>query len=424
MGLDERPSSRDIVLYKSLPNEMPRVAGIITAVRQTPLSHVNLRAIQDKVPNAFVAGAAEDKVITELVGKYVFYKVTSQRYEVREATGEEVDAHFEKIRPAETQVPNRDLTVKGIRSLDDVKFEDSGSIGIKAANVATMRTFEFADGTVPAGYAIPFYFYDEFMKHHGFYEKAGELLADEDFKTSRDKQEKALKKFRKTIKSASVPDWMSKALSDLQKSFPAGTPIRCRSSTNNEDLPGFSGAGLYESYTHKPDEGHLAKTIKQVFASMWNFRAYEEREFHRIDHMAAAMGVLVHPNFKGEKANGVAVTTDILYQTEGNYYVNSQVGEDLITNPENESVPEESLLDWWDSSKSKVMQVSNRVEGGGQILSKEHLDQLSKCLARIHGRFAKLYKADPDGEKFAMEIEFKIDSDGKLVIKQARPWVF
>ena len=48
LEIDERPSVRDIVICKTLPNEMPRVAGVITGVRQTPLSHVNLRAIQDK----------------------------------------------------------------------------------------------------------------------------------------------------------------------------------------------------------------------------------------------------------------------------------------------------------------------------------------------------------------------------------------
>ena len=41
---DERPHPRDIVLYEALPNELPRVAGIISTVPQTPLSHVNLRA--------------------------------------------------------------------------------------------------------------------------------------------------------------------------------------------------------------------------------------------------------------------------------------------------------------------------------------------------------------------------------------------
>ena len=40
MPLDERPNPRDVVIYESLPNDLPRVAGIITTVPQTPLSHV------------------------------------------------------------------------------------------------------------------------------------------------------------------------------------------------------------------------------------------------------------------------------------------------------------------------------------------------------------------------------------------------
>ena len=43
MSLDERPYPRDIVIYDTLPNDLPRVAGIMTTVPQTPLSHVNLR---------------------------------------------------------------------------------------------------------------------------------------------------------------------------------------------------------------------------------------------------------------------------------------------------------------------------------------------------------------------------------------------
>ena len=51
---DDRPNPRDVVFYEALPNELPRVAGIITTVPQTPLSHVNLRAVQDGIPNAFI----------------------------------------------------------------------------------------------------------------------------------------------------------------------------------------------------------------------------------------------------------------------------------------------------------------------------------------------------------------------------------
>ena len=50
MEPDERPHPREIVIYEALPNELPRVAGIISTVPQTPLSHVNLRAVQDGGP--------------------------------------------------------------------------------------------------------------------------------------------------------------------------------------------------------------------------------------------------------------------------------------------------------------------------------------------------------------------------------------
>jgi hypothetical protein len=424
MEIDQRPGPRDVVLYTTLPNEMPRVAGIITAVRQTPLSHVNLRAVQDKIPNAFITGAAENDTVKPLIGKYVAYNVTADGYSLREATLDEVEAHFADLRPAKIQNPIRDLSVTQIRRLDETTFEDSASVGVKAANVATLRTFGFPDGTVPNGFAVPFQFYDEFMKHNGFYKFVGELLKSTEFRQDHDIQVAQLKKLRSLIKKGKMPDKMLNALDKLQKSFPQGTSIRCRSSTNNEDLPGFSGAGLYDSYTHRSDEGHLAKSIKQVYASLWNFRAFEEREFYRVDHCTTRMVIIVHPNFKGELANGVAVTDDILYQSEGNYYLNTQVGEDLVTNPDGASIPEEVLLDWWTSSKDQVMRTSNRSANGKQLLAADEVEQLRKHLGTIHAKFSRLYGVSLDDEHFAMEIEFKITKHGQLVIKQARPWVY
>ena len=424
MSLEERPNPRDIVIYESLPNDLSRVAGIITTVPQTPLSHVNLRAVQDGVPNSFIRDALEDGDIDGLIGSYVQYLVGSSGYFLRAATPAEVDAHYKASRPSETQTPERDLTITEITALSDIEFDDWNAFGVKAANVAVLGTLDFPENTVPDGYAVPFYFYDEFMKHNGFYDDVKELLADPNFQSDFDTQESKLKKLRKKIKKGETPEWIIAALEEMHAGFPAGTSLRYRSSTNNEDLPGFSGAGLYDSKTQHPDETEedgIAKSLKQVYASLWNFRAFTEREFYRVDHLAAAMGVLVHPNYSDELANGVAVSFDPIRMRYGNYYVNSQLGEDLVTNPDAHSAPEEILLH--QGGEYTVLATSNQMQRGQLLMSDAQMDQLRRHLELIHDEFAELYGVEA-GEPFAMEIEFKITSDDILSIKQARPWVF
>ncbi len=424
MSLEERPDPRDVVIYETIPNELSRVAGLITTVPQTPLSHVNLRAVQDGVPNAFIRDALDDGDIDDLIGRYVHYSVTADGYSIRAATPAEVEAYFAASRPPGTQTPERDLTVTQITDLDDIGFDDWNAFGVKAANVAVLRTLGFPDGTVPDGFAAPFYFYDEFMKHNGFYDDIEEMLEDPDFQSDYGTQEKELKKLRKKIKQGETPDWIIDALEEMHATYPEGQSLRYRSSTNNEDLPGFSGAGLYDSKTQDPEETEedgIDKSIKGVWASLWNFRAFTEREFHRIDHLATAMGVLVHPNYSDELANGVAVSFDPIYETDGSYYVNTQLGEDLVTNPDAHSVPEEILLDL--SGSYTTLVTSNQAPRGQLLMSDAQIDQLRRHIQDIHDHFEDLYNPGPD-EPFAMEIEFKITSDDVLSIKQARPWVF
>ena len=424
MEPDERPHPRDVVIYEALPNELPRVAGIVSTVPQTPLSHVNLRAIQDGIPNAFIRDALGDGDITALLGSYVRYTVTEEGWELSAATPEEVDAHYEASRPSHTQTPQRDLSVTGITPLSEIGFEDWRTFGVKAANVAVLGTLGFPEGTVPDGFAIPFYFYDEFMKAHGFYTRINTMLADEDFQTDFEVQDDRLDDLRDDIKDAETPQWIITALTAMHATYPAGQSLRYRSSSNNEDLPGFNGAGLYDSKTQHPEETEedgIDKSFKQVLASLWTFRAFTEREFHRIDHLAAAMGVLVHPNYSDELANGVAVSFDPIYGTDGFYYVNTQVGEDLVTNPDAHSVPEELLLRR--SGGYTILGTSNLVEPGELLMSADQLRQLRQHLEVIHDHFKGLYNPAA-GDPFAMEIEFKITSENILAIKQARPWVF
>ena len=274
MELDEVPGARDIVLYESLPNSLPRVGGIMTSVVQTPLSHVNLRAIQDNIPNAFIRDPLSIDSIADLLNHYIYFDVRDDHYTIREASIDEVNEWYENLRPDTEQTPPLNLNYRSILPLSEISFSMFDGYGAKCTNVATMRTFGFPEGTIPNGFGVPFYFYQEFMQYNNFFEDVEFMLNHPDFIADRSVRDEMLDDFRDKIKAASMPGWMLDELASMHSSFPTGTSIRCRSSTNNEDLPGFSGAGLYDSKTQHPIEGHISKSIKQVYASLWNLRGF------------------------------------------------------------------------------------------------------------------------------------------------------
>lgn len=416
---------RDIPIFRTLPNDITRTAGIITAAPQTPLSHINLKARQNKTPNIFLRNADTDPRLTALLGKYVRFEALPDDFTIREARPEEVDEFLETLRPKQPQYPPADFSHTTIRPLSEIGFRHASAFGAKAANLAEMRKFLPA-GMAPDGFAVPFYFYREYMRANGLDAEAAAMLADPAFQ--RDPAERAarLEDFRKRVRQGAAPDWMVAAVEELQAKFPRGQGIRCRSSTNNEDLEHFSGAGLYDSYTHHPHEGHLLKTLKQVWASLWNVRAFDERDFYRVDHLSACMGVLVTPNFEGEKANGVGVTKNIIDPNWPGFYINAQLGESLVTNPDPNAIPEEFLiadltLSGLPQYEIQYVTFSNLVPEGERVLTRAQAEELAVNMQRIRNHFYLLYGGDY--YSFAMEIEWKIDASGKLVIKQARPWI-
>lgn len=426
------PTVRDIVIFKQLPNDLTHVAGVLTEVPQTPLSHINLKAKQNNTPNAYVKNASSDPRIAPLLGKNVYLRVASDDIEIREATQAELDSYMDNIRPQEPQIPVRDLSKTAIVDLDQIGHADTQAYGAKAANVAELRKILTAPNMVPDGYAVPFSFYHRFMSENGLYDTAEEMISDAAFQQNADLREEKLKQFRRQMKDAPLADDLAQSLAAMQAAFPQEHPLRCRSSTNNEDLEGFNGAGLYDSYTHRQNEGHIAKSIKQVWASLWNYRAFEEREFYRIDHFAAAMAVLVHPNFDDELANGVALTKNIFDPNWEGYYINVQLGEYLVTNPDPGAVPDELLVmrtvvsDTPLAYGNEIIYIrrSSLITPPGHVLSNEQIEWLTVQLRKIQNHFKEVYGRQED-DAFAMDVEFKISNNPEkhLVIKQARPWV-
>jgi hypothetical protein len=474
---DPTPSVNDVVLFTYIPNDLTHVAGIITDSPQTPLSHINLKAKQNNTPNAFIKNAAHLPEVAALLGQLVHYKVTADGFILESATQTQVDTWLESVRPASTQTPISDLSITQPAQLSTLGHQDWVSFGAKAANVAELAKV-LDPGTYPEGYAIPFAMYDEFMKlnrcqgfeddgitldgHYrdlcadandpagkSYYQQIQEIMSQADFINSPDVRDIQLNAFRKEIKKGQVPTDMSVTLESIRYFWDAdGTfthSIRLRSSTNNEDLEGFNGAGLYDSNTHDPDEGDIAESVKKVWASLWTTRAFEERRFYRIDHFKTYMGVLAHLSYGDEQVNGVAVTKNIYDKNWEGYYVNAQYGEISVTNPEPivtsagtvSSIPDEFLLanllvtgseyDWVQQyiRHSNVETVYDLPVMTENVLTDAEVTELRIAMQKIQAHFKGIYAGDAN---FAMDIEFKIThtedgSRGHLEIKQARPWV-
>jgi hypothetical protein len=103
--------------------------------------------------------------------------------------------------------------------------------------------------------------------------------------------------------------------------------------------------------------------------------------------------------------------------------VNVQTGENLVTNPEPGSIPEEYIianLGFESNYEIQYIRNSNQIESGQRILTRSQALRLKNYMDIVHTHFKALYRGNSN---FAMEIEFKLIESGKFIIKQARPWI-
>ncbi|HEV7808240.1 MAG TPA: hypothetical protein VGO80_20705 [Solirubrobacteraceae bacterium] len=72
--------------------------------------------------------------------------------------------------------------------------------------------------------------------------------------------------------------------------------------------------------------------------------------------------------------------------------------------------------------ETQVIRRSTLTKDGAPVMTPEQVATLTGLLETIQERFREVYdKAEDPG--FAIDVEFKVDVDGELAVKQARPWV-
>ncbi len=434
---------RDIAVLDQVPNDISAVAGIITQEFQTPLAHINVLSQNRGTPNMALRGAYSREDLRALEGKWVRLDVGPFEFSIAEVSKEEADAWWEQDKLEEISVPSLDLETRELRDIEDILDLKSHALGDalalailafggKASHFAAFPHMDNEKVPFPKAFAVPVFYYWQFMVQNGFHEQVTQLLADHSFQDDPAIRDKRLKELRVAMREAIVdPEFEAALLAKLNADYP-GIRMRFRSSTNAEDLDGFTGAGLFTSRSGDPNDRNypVLDAVRRVWASVWNFRAFEERSFRGIDHQAVGMALLVHNSFPDEEANGVGITANPFDPSglEPGFYINVQIGEESVVQPD-PGVTSDQFIYQFDFPGQPIIFIahSNLVPKGKTVLTNAQVHRLGIALKEIHEFFQPVYG---NNSWYAMDTEFKFDQpigdDPKgepvLFIKQARPY--
>lgn len=421
-----RPS--DIAVLRQVPLSLAPVAGVLTERASTVLSHVNLLAKGWGIPNAYLRGAAS--LLRPHEGQWVELKVTASGYQLRRLTRQEIAAwqlrQKQLSRQGMVQTARPDLNEIRLWPLVALRPRHSAQCGAKAANLGALQVAGIPGTFVPDGFCIPFSHYDRFMRAHRLADRVARMQQLPGFSTDPKIRKEALASLRGEIVQwpvdrSTAAEWQARWQSQL-----GGKGVFVRSSSNSEDLPGFSGAGLYTTVPNVLTGEALERAVKTVWASVFNFEAWEARSAARFPADAVMMGVFVQAAIDAANA-GVMITRDPFTATGWHVtYISAKRGIGIRV-VEGQRVAEQVMYSSW----SRAVQVLSRsaddtalqldpgggvrqvpVEVGRVVLN----DALVLRLAGVGAAVKQLFQG------VDQDIEWATVGD-RIALLQARPYV-
>lgn len=425
-AVDETPdlSPTDIVVLDEVPVALTPVAGLITQRPSTLLSHVNLLAKGWRIPNAYVRDAVA--ALREHDGQWVELTVASNGYQVQRIAQPPASATQPATRTASKPLPKPNLSVREIKPLSGMTTRDSRHCGVKAANLGALKAVLPPSASVPDGFCIPFAQYAAFMNGLGVPARLAALERRPDFTGDANVRRAELAALRQHITDAPPDPALSATWRSRWEKQLGGRGVFVRSSSNSEDLPGFSGAGLYTTVPNVTQADALARAVQTVWASVYNFEAYEARRAAGLKQDAVVMAVLVQLAAASD-SSGVMITRDPFDASRRHVtYLSAKRGLGIKV-VEGKRQAEQVMYSSW----SKAVQVLSRsaedtqlvaaagggvrevpIEGARQVLN----DALVARLAAV-GRQVKKRLGNGD-----QDIEWAVQGNSILIL-QARPYI-
>ena len=425
----------DIVVINGTPLDIPPVAGVITTQFQTPLSHINVLCQNRGTPICADKNAWKNNLA--LNGAIVKLEVKQENVIISAASKDEYEKwRVKNLKNKKSLKLQRDVTTSGLIDCVEMNHKSTALVGGKAANfgeLAKVLAKKEARAKLPeGGFAIPFYYYHQHVLNSNVQPLINELFKIEI--ADKESIQAQINLIQNKIKESKIDTVLLSLVNNKIRNNHSFSRMRFRSSTNAEDLDGFNGAGLYDSKTGILGDSikSIEKAIKKVWASAWNYKAYMERAFFNIDQKNIAMGVLVHRSFPNERANGVAITTNMYRKNYPGIVLNVQLGETSIVNPP-DSVTCDQFISYSGSNnnyfdpKEIVEYISfSNLNKGKPVLTVEQIVILSEELMKIKKHFYRKINSNWTNysyDTFALDIEFKFyGAQNQLYIKQVRPF--
>lgn len=449
----------DIVAMPVVPDDIPRLAGLLNGLPTTPLSHTNMLAAGWGIPNAIVRGILDRIAAEDLDGAWIRYDVTADNAVVERAEQpldlSEPAWHTQRIRLDAPQVAD-----DPILPLSELRSQDRRGYGTKAANLGELHhVLRHGSARLTGYYSVPRPPRPDLLghlagrlqapEHVDLAEAAGEFLArhvsapegiavpfavQQRFLDSSPAVQQSIGKLKMAleldamdavdtvcvqlqhlVRTVPVPDDLVRALDTHLVKHLAGTSrFAVRSSSNAEDLPGFSAAGIYESHTKVTDLPGLLDAVRQVWASLLSPRSVRLRHQAGISLDDTYMGVIVQ-RYEPSPLGGVMVTCNPINRADfRNVYLNCAHG---------------STADVVDGTTLPLQYLYNTVEGGGRTISlgaaaEDLAPETQARLGRLAlaGRLLQSHFATDYTFAVPLDVEWLLAPGGRLHILQLRPY--
>lgn len=417
--------SNEILVLKELPLSLPPVRGIIVAKPSTPLSHINILAKGWGIPNIYIKDA--DKLFAEY-DTYVYkLEATLTDYKLTRANQEDLS---EKFKSPDEQIPPVNLMVKKLAGLREMRKKDSIVYGSKSSNQGEILNARLTGFIIPDGFTVPFYWYDKFMKDNGFDKIIEGYIDDLEFVHNPRFRRQKLEELRAKIQAGAFDEDLRKQIVQKWRTQLGGRSVFVRSSSNSEDLPNFSGAGLYSSVPNVKEEEKLIEAVKKVWGSLWKFEAYEARVRNYVSQTDVYMAALIQLSVNMDRG-GVMITKDPFDEENKNsVYISAVCGHNSKV-VENDGIPEQILFN--PRSNSVIVMTLTQIENSfifdeagdlketrdkcvnsqGRVLTDAQARGLAKTALAIKRVF---------GSRDEQDIEYGFIK-GQLYIVQSRPYI-